>query len=96
MQAEVAEILAGRDRFDPDITPKLEAYVEEQVLDRQLRMACRRLLAQARSIFACPPPLLQQALIRARCTCANDGVRFRSPGRGCLCLSFLLMRPNLD
>merc|ERR1712127_1173698 len=31
MQAEVAELLAGRDRFDPEITPKLEAYVEEQV-----------------------------------------------------------------
>jgi hypothetical protein len=56
MQAEVAEILAGRDRFDPEITPKLEAYVEEQVLDRRLRMACRRLLAQARSIVPCPPP----------------------------------------
>ncbi len=34
LQAEVAELLAGRDRFDPEITPKLEAYVEEQVRAR--------------------------------------------------------------
>lgn len=32
MQAEIAELLGGRDRFDPEIlTPRLEAYVEEQV-----------------------------------------------------------------
>ena len=32
MQAEIATLLDGRDRFDPEIlTPKLEAYVDEQV-----------------------------------------------------------------
>jgi len=32
MQAEIAELLGGRDRFEAEIlTPRLEAYVEEQV-----------------------------------------------------------------
>lgn len=32
MQTEIAQLLDGRDRFDPELlTPKLEAYVDEQV-----------------------------------------------------------------
>ena len=32
MQAAIAELLAGRDRFEPEVmTPKLEQYVDEQV-----------------------------------------------------------------
>ena len=49
MQAEIAELLGGRDRFDPEIlTPRLEAYVEEQVA------AALRPCAPCRAPPACP------------------------------------------
>ena len=45
MQAAIAELLAGRDRFEPEVmTPKLEQYVDEQVPPELLQALSPRLL----------------------------------------------------